>query len=56
MKVSTCFYGLSALVAPALGALTQVTNFGSNPTNLQMYISVPSKLATNPALIVAVRS
>ncbi|KAK3215969.1 hypothetical protein GRF29_8g1690962 [Pseudopithomyces chartarum] len=53
MKVSTCLYGLSALAAPAMGALQQVTGFGTNPTNVQMFISVPAKVATNPAIIVA---
>ncbi|EMC99482.1 carbohydrate esterase family 1 protein [Baudoinia panamericana UAMH 10762] len=35
-------------------ALTQVTNFGSNPTNTLMYIYVPTKLAANPPIIVAI--
>lgn len=37
-------------------SLTQVNNFGNNPGSLQMYIYVPNTLASNPAVIVAVRS
>ena len=36
-------------------SLQQVTNFGTNPTNIKMYIYVPDKVATKPAIIVAVR-
>jgi acetylxylan esterase len=36
------------------GALTPVTDFGSNPTGLTMDIYAPNKLATNPAVILAV--
>ncbi|TKA66202.1 hypothetical protein B0A55_08629 [Friedmanniomyces simplex] len=35
-------------------ALTQVTNFGSNPTNTEMFIYVPSKVVANPPVIVAI--
>lgn len=45
---------LSLLCTVAMGALVQVTDFGANPTNLQMYINVPAKLATKPAVILAV--
>jgi poly(hydroxyalkanoate) depolymerase family esterase len=38
----------------AAASLTQVTNFGSNPTNLNMWIYVPAKLAPHPALLVAI--
>jgi len=34
-------------------SLTQVTNFGTNPTNVKMYIYVPNNVKTNPAVIVA---
>ncbi|TFK44310.1 acetyl xylan esterase [Crucibulum laeve] len=37
----------------AAGSLQQVTNFGSNPTNVRMYLYRPSGVAANPALIVA---
>ncbi|KAF2194647.1 carbohydrate esterase family 1 protein [Zopfia rhizophila CBS 207.26] len=42
---------LAALSATVNGALVRVNDFGSNPTNLQMNIWVPSKLAENPAII-----
>ncbi|KAK4923632.1 hypothetical protein LTR49_009187 [Elasticomyces elasticus] len=35
-------------------ALTQVTDFGDNPTNTKMYIYVPNTLAANPPVIVAI--
>jgi len=54
MKTFTTALSLMALANSAFGALQQITGFGSNPTNLQMYISVPAKVAANPAIIVAV--
>lgn len=44
---------------PALGQVTpgslqQVTNFGSNPTNVGMYIYVPNNLASKPGIILAI--
>ncbi|MEU4551747.1 extracellular catalytic domain type 1 short-chain-length polyhydroxyalkanoate depolymerase [Micromonospora violae] len=40
--------------APASAAtLTQVTNFGTNPTNLQMHLYVPDRVATRPAVLLA---
>lgn len=47
---------LGTLFLVTNGALTPVTNFGSNPTGLTMGIYVPTKLATNPAVILAVSS
>ncbi|MEV4111535.1 PHB depolymerase family esterase [Nonomuraea sp. NPDC049695] len=42
-------------IRPADAAsLTQVTNFGTNPTNLNMYIYVPDKVAAQPAMLVLV--
>ncbi|THU96867.1 carbohydrate esterase family 1 protein [Dendrothele bispora CBS 962.96] len=38
---------------PAYGALTQIANFGSNPTNIGVYAYLPEGLVSNPALIVA---
>ncbi|WP_035698625.1 extracellular catalytic domain type 1 short-chain-length polyhydroxyalkanoate depolymerase, partial [Glycomyces tenuis] len=35
------------------GQLTQVTNFGTNPGNLEMYAYVPNNVDPNPALLVA---
>lgn len=45
---------ISIALATVNGALTRVADFGSNPTNLQMNINVPSKLAQKPAIILAV--
>ncbi|GAA3732732.1 hypothetical protein GCM10022225_13540 [Plantactinospora mayteni] len=42
------------VAAPAQAAtLTQVTNFGANPTNLQMHLYVPDRVAARPALLLA---
>jgi len=42
-------------VAPSASAapLTQVTNFGTNPSNLQMYEYVPNTVKPRPAVLVA---
>ena len=47
---------LAALAAaPCLGAgLTQVTNFGTNPTGIQVYAYVPSSVKSKPTIIVGV--
>jgi acetylxylan esterase len=46
---------LFALSQPASAAgLVQVTNFGTNPSNLQMYLYVPSTVKPKPAVLVAV--
>lgn len=47
---------LVAISATANAALTRVNDFGANPSNLQMNIYVPTKLATKPAIILAVFS
>jgi acetylxylan esterase len=40
---------------PASAAsLTEVTNFGTNPSNLRMHLYVPDRVATRPAVLVAV--
>ncbi|RLP93049.1 PHB depolymerase family esterase [Micromonospora sp. CV4] len=40
--------------APASAAtLTQVTGFGNNPTNLQMHLYVPDRVAARPAVLLA---
>ncbi|KAI0016775.1 Alpha/Beta hydrolase protein [Xylariomycetidae sp. FL0641] len=51
---------LQSFIAMCAGAafgtcasLQQVTDFGENPSDIQMYIYVPDKVATNPAVIVA---
>ena len=47
---------VAAAPLEARAALTQVTNFRSNPSNTKMYIYVPSKLAAKPPVIVAIRT
>jgi acetylxylan esterase len=43
------------LARPAAAAgLTRVTGFGSNPTNLNMYVYVPNTVAPRPALLLLV--
>ncbi|KAI1188624.1 Alpha/Beta hydrolase protein [Nemania serpens] len=54
MKFGVTVAGLLASAGSVLGAsLQQVSNFGSNPSSIQMYIYVPDKVAANPAIIVA---
>ncbi|WIM99822.1 PHB depolymerase family esterase [Actinoplanes oblitus] len=38
----------------AAAALTEVTGFGTNPTGIRMYLYVPDRLPTKPAVLVAV--
>jgi poly(hydroxyalkanoate) depolymerase family esterase len=46
---------LFVTAAPASAAtLTRITNFGNNPTNLDMYLYVPDNVAPQPALLVLV--
>jgi len=46
----------STLVAPRASAasLQEITNFGSNPTNLRMHLYAPDSLPNNAAVLVAV--
>nr|MDT0659771.1 PHB depolymerase family esterase [Micromonospora sp. DSM 115978] len=44
-----------ALAAPASAAtLTEVTGFGTNPSNIRMHIYVPDRVAAQPGIVVAV--
>src|SRR5260370_4491162 len=46
--------GCLLLAQPAAAAsLVQVTNFGNNPSSLQMYVYVPNSVTPNPAILVA---
>lgn len=47
------FLGL-CLSATVQGALVQVTDFGSNPAALEMYIDVPENVTANAPVILAV--
>ncbi|MEV8435801.1 PHB depolymerase family esterase [Actinosynnema sp. NPDC051121] len=40
--------------AASAASLTQVTNFGTNPTNLQMHLYVPDRVAAKPAILLAI--
>ena len=44
----------TARPAKAAAALTEVTGFGTNPSNLQMYLYVPDSVTAHPAVVVAV--
>ncbi|WP_307820201.1 extracellular catalytic domain type 1 short-chain-length polyhydroxyalkanoate depolymerase, partial [Microbispora amethystogenes] len=47
--------GMLLAARPAAAAsLTRITGFGTNPTNLNMYLYVPDRVATRPALLVLV--
>ena len=47
--------GVSLPAAPqaAAASLTQITNFGTNPTGLQMYLYVPNSVKANPSILLA---
>ena len=47
---------LAVVVAPQASAatLTEVTGFGTNPSNLRMHIYVPDRLAARPPVLLAV--
>ncbi len=54
MVIPAVVAGMFLAATPAAAAtLTQVTNFGTNPSNLNMYIYVPDNVAARPALLVA---
>ena len=47
--------GVTLVASPAAAAtLTEVTGFGTNPTNLRMHLYVPNTVAARPAVVVAV--
>ncbi|TDZ20014.1 putative acetylxylan esterase A [Colletotrichum orbiculare MAFF 240422] len=54
MKFSSIFSALGLAGAAASASLQQVTDFGSNPSGVKMYIYVPDKLAANPPVVVAI--
>ncbi|PIL29700.1 hypothetical protein GSI_08138 [Ganoderma sinense ZZ0214-1] len=43
----------TSLAAIPASTLTQITNFGTNPNNVLMFVYKPAKVAAKPALIVA---
>ena len=46
--------GLTWSAPASAAALTEVTNFGTNPSNLRMHLYVPDRVAARPAIVVAV--
>lgn len=40
--------------AAPTATLTEITDFGTNPSNLQMYLYVPDNVTAHPAVVVAV--
>ncbi len=44
---------LPAASQAASGSLTQITNFGTNPSNLLMYLYVPTNVKPNPPILLA---
>lgn len=52
--VTLVIAGLIAAPPAASAQLTEVTNFGTNPTNLRMHLYVPDGVPARPALLVAV--
>lgn len=58
--LSVLFYALACSAftlsrrAPTPGELSQVTDFGENPTDVGFYIYVPQNLTTSPAIVVAI--
>ncbi|KAI0892350.1 carbohydrate esterase family 1 protein [Annulohypoxylon nitens] len=55
MRGATAISLLAALLSSSMtdAALTQVADWGENPTNLQMEVYLPAKLAEKPAIVLA---
>jgi poly(hydroxyalkanoate) depolymerase family esterase len=53
--MATAMCAATAVIAPQASAatLTQITNFGNNPTNLQMYEYVPNNVQAHPPILLA---
>jgi acetylxylan esterase len=45
---------LAGAPSASAASLTRVTDFGANPSNLQMYLYVPNTVKPRPAVLVAV--
>lgn len=54
MLFRSLFGAALAATTTMAASLQAVTGFGTNPSQIQMYIYVPDKLATKPAVVVAV--
>lgn len=53
MKFARAVVGLLGSAMLASGALEEVSDFGENPSTIQMFIYVPSELPANPPVVVA---
>ncbi|KAF7162613.1 hypothetical protein CNMCM5623_007838 [Aspergillus felis] len=51
---ATALEARASAILPKAGSLEHVTDFGSNPTNVGMYIYVPKNLAAKPGIVVAI--
>jgi poly(hydroxyalkanoate) depolymerase family esterase len=49
----TAFTLLQAAPSARAASLVQVSNFGSNPSNLQMYVYVPNSVTASPPILLA---
>lgn len=56
MLVAALVAAMTVLVAPpaSAAALTEVTNFGTNPTGLRMHLYVPDRVQERPPVLLAV--
>ncbi|MER7891609.1 PHB depolymerase family esterase [Micromonospora sp. NPDC094482] len=50
----TLLAAVTATAPASAASLTEVTSFGTNPSNLRMYLYVPDRVAPRPGLLVAV--
>ncbi|MEU8301236.1 PHB depolymerase family esterase [Micromonospora sp. NPDC048909] len=50
----TLLAAVTATAPASAASLTEVTNFGTNPSNLRMYLYVPDRVAPRPGVLVAV--
>jgi acetylxylan esterase len=54
LTVSCAWLASAAPALPTPGSLQQVSDYGSNPAGVPMYIYVPNNLATSPGVIAAI--
>ncbi len=56
MLVAAIVAAMTVLVGPpaSAAALTEVTNFGTNPTGLRMHLYVPDRVQERPPVLLAV--
>ncbi|MEO3745643.1 PHB depolymerase family esterase [Plantactinospora sp. B5E13] len=54
VAVAMAVLGLVVATPASAATLTEVTNFGTNPSNLRMHLYVPDRLAARPGILVAI--